>query len=233
MEQTPTDILLVEDDETLREALAFHLEREGYQVRQASNGQAALNEARQQPPDLIILDVMLPGLDGLSICRILRAEQETPIILLTARTGEVDKIIGLETGADDYVTKPFSTGELLARIRALLRRTGSRTTSARRNELQAGDLVINLERRRVFRAGREIALSPKEFDLLTELMRHPGVALSRDLLLERVWGYDFLGDSRTVDVHIRWLREKVEADPSLPHLIQTVRGVGYRFEVES
>lgn len=226
-----TDILLVEDDETLREALAFNLEREGYQVRQATNGQAALSEARQTRPDLIILDVMLPALDGLSVCRILRTEQETPIILLTARTGEVDKIIGLESGADDYVTKPFSTGELLARIRAVLRRASSRTTAARRNELQAGPLVLNLERRRAFRDGREVALSPKEFDLLTELMRHPGVALSRDLLLERVWGYDFVGDSsRTVDVHIRWLREKIEIDPSAPRIIQTVRGVGYRLE---
>ncbi|MCZ7571048.1 MAG: response regulator transcription factor [Ardenticatenaceae bacterium] len=226
-EHKPLEILLVEDDETLREALAFNLAREGYTVREAANGQGALSEARHTPPDLIILDVMLPGLDGLSVCRILRAEQETPIILLTARTGEVDKIVGLESGADDYITKPFSTGELLARIRAVLRRATPRRSS---QELIAGSLRLNLERRRAFRDEREVILSPKEFDLLAELMRNPGIALSRDLLLERVWGYEWEGDNRTVDVHIRWLREKIEPDPSAPTLIQTVRGIGYRFE---
>lgn len=226
-ERKALEILLVEDDETLRETLAFNLSREGYIVHEASNGQTALGEARRASPDLIILDVMLPGLDGLSVCRILRAEQETPIILLTARTGEVDKIVGLESGADDYVTKPFSTGELLARIRAVLRRS---TPRQKGHELVAGPLRLNLERRRAFREDREILLSPKEFDLLAELMRNPGIALSRDLLLERVWGYEWEGDNRTVDVHIRWLREKIEADPSAPVIIQTVRGIGYRFE---
>ncbi len=221
-------ILLVEDDETLREAIAFNLRRENYTVREVPEGMAALAEARREPPDLIILDVMLPGLDGLSVCRILRAEMTTPIILLTARTGEVDKIVGLESGADDYVTKPFSMGELLARIRAMMRRAGRLSNSL---VLERGPLRLNLERRRAFKGEEELTLSPKEFDLLAELMRHPGIALSRDLLLERVWGYDFLGDSRTVDVHVRWLREKVEQNPSAPVLIETVRGVGYRLEI--
>lgn len=220
-------ILLVEDDDILREALAFNLRRQGYEVREASEGQQAIDEARRAPPDLIVLDVMLPGLDGLSVCRILRAEMATPIILLTARTGEVDKIVGLESGADDYVTKPFNTGELLARIRAVMRRAGQ---AANGLVLERGNIRLNLERRRAFRGERELTLSPKEFDLLAELMRNPGIALSRDLLLDRVWGYDYVGDTRTVDVHIRWLREKIEDDPSAPQLIQTVRGVGYRFE---
>lgn len=223
-------ILLVEDDETLREALALNLERQDYTVEQAADGEEALEKAREDPPDLLVLDVMLPRLDGLSVCRILRAEQETPIILLTARTGEVDKIIGLESGADDYITKPFSTGELLARVRAVLRRS-ERQKRNNTDQLETGYVRLNLARRRAFRGDDELKLSPKEFQLLAELMRHPGMALSRDLLLERVWGSDFIGDIRTVDVHIRWLREKVEEDPSQPELIQTVRGVGYRLEV--
>ncbi|HEX8681280.1 MAG TPA: response regulator transcription factor [Ardenticatenaceae bacterium] len=223
----PQTILLVEDDEILREALAFNLSRQGYEVREASEGQQAIDEARRTPPDLIILDVMLPGLDGLSVCRILRAEMATPIILLTARTGDVDKIVGLESGADDYVTKPFNTGELLARIRAVMRRTGQASAGL---VLEGGPLRLNLERRRAFREERELTLSPKEFDLLAELMRNPGIALSRDLLLDRVWGFDYDGDTRTVDVHIRWLREKIESEPSAPQIIQTVRGIGYRFE---
>lgn len=224
-----TTILLVEDDDTLREALALTLERQGYEVRQAEDGEMALASARDAPPDLVILDVMLPRLDGLTVCRILRAEQDTPIILLTARTGEVDKIVGLESGADDYVTKPFSTGELLARIRAVLRRT-ERQDREPADVLEAGPLRLNLVQRRAYRDDEELVLSPKEFQLLTELMRHPGMALTRDLLLERVWGDDFVGDIRTVDVHIRWLREKIEDDASHPDFIQTVRGIGYRLE---
>jgi DNA-binding response OmpR family regulator len=228
MKEKAPSILLVEDDETLREVLAFNLIRAGYEVQECSDGQAALAVARQHAPELIILDVMLPGLDGLSLCRILRAEMATPIILLTARTGDVDKIVGLESGADDYVTKPFSMGELLARIRAVMRRVEQHRETML---LERGPLRVNLARRRAYRGEQELLLSPKEFELLAELMRHPGIALSRDLLLERVWGYDFVGDSRTVDVHIRWLREKIEQDPSQPQLIQTVRGIGYRLEV--
>jgi DNA-binding response OmpR family regulator len=221
-------ILLVEDDESFREVLAYSLQREGYEVREARDGQEALTKAREDTPDLIVLDVMLPGLDGFSICRILRAEMETPIILLTARMGEMDKIVGLESGADDYVTKPFSTGELVARIRAVMRRARPAHSGL---VIEQGPLRLNLERRRAYRQERELTLSPKEFDLLAELMRHPGIALSRDTLMDRVWGYDFMGDTRTVDVHIRWLREKIEEEPSSPAYIQTVRGVGYRFEV--
>ena len=170
---------------------------------------------------------MMPEIDGLTVCRSLRQVSETPILILTARTGELDKIIGLESGADDYLTKPFSIGELQARLRALLRRAGPRRIS---DEIRSGDLTLNLVSRRAFVGERELVLSPKEFSLLAELMRHQGAVLSRDLLLTRVWGYDFFGDSRTVDVHVRWLREKIEENPSQPTRITTVRGIGYRFE---
>lgn len=222
-----TKILVVDDEATIRETLQYNLEKEGYDVVTAADGLEAVNMAREENADLIILDLMLPGLDGLSVCRVIRREQDTPIIMLTARTGEIDKIVGLESGADDYVVKPFSLGELLARVRAVLRRT---TDTRRPDVLEAGDLRLDLIGRRVTLAGRELALTPKEFDLLAALMRNAGVVLSRDLLLTKVWGYDYLGDSRTVDVHVRWLREKIEKDPSSPERIQTVRGVGYRFE---
>lgn len=222
-----TRILVVEDDIALLENLEYNLKREGYEVSTATDGQRALEVARKQEPDLIILDLMLPHLDGLSVCRTLRKETAVPIIILTARVGEVDKIVGLESGADDYITKPFSLGEFLARVRAVLRRAPSRVEV---KELRSGELVVDLSRRRAYMGEKEIQLSLKEFDLLAELMRHRGLVLSRDLLLERVWGYDYYGDTRTVDVHIRWLREKIEHDPSQPELIQTVRGVGYRFE---
>lgn len=220
-------ILLVDDEPTLRETLALNLRTAGYQVATATTGGAALEQARVEQPDLVILDLMLPELDGLTVCRSLRAASDVPILMLTARSGELDKIVGLESGADDYITKPFSLGELQARIRALLRRAGPRHAG---DELSADNLTLNLVSRRAFLAGRELALSPKEFSLLLELMRHRGAVLSRDLLLTRVWGYDFYGDSRTVDVHVRWLREKIEADPANPVRIVTVRGIGYRFE---
>jgi DNA-binding response OmpR family regulator len=220
-------ILLVDDEPTLLETLAFNLRNAGYQVVTASDGVSALERARAEKPDLVILDLMLPELDGLTVCRSLRQVSDVPILMLTARTGELDKIVGLESGADDYMTKPFSLGELQARIRALLRRAGPRRVG---EELRSGDLTLNLVSRRAFLGERELLLSPKEFSLLAELMRHKGAVLSRDLLLTRVWGYDFYGDSRTVDVHIRWLREKIEADPSQPERIVTVRGIGYRFE---
>jgi DNA-binding response OmpR family regulator len=172
---------------------------------------------------------MLPRLDGFSVCRILRQESDVPILMLTARQDEVDRIAGLELGADDYVSKPFSLGELLARVRAIMRRTDRQPTGSR-EVLDAGALRVDTGSRRAWRDSAELSLSQKEFDLLTCLIRNRGMALSRDVLLERVWGYDFLGDSRTVDVHIRWLREKVEPDPGRPIYIQTVRGVGYRFE---
>ncbi len=222
-------ILLVEDDRTLREVVALNLERQGFTVHQVADGEAALAAVRHTPPDLIVLDVMLPKLDGLSLCRIIRAESDVPIILLTARTGEVDKIVGLESGADDYVTKPFSIGELIARIRAVLRRAEGHKAAAQ--VLQVGPLRLDLLRWEATRGGRPLALSPREFRLLAEFMRHPGMVLSRDLLLERVWGPYYVGDVRTVDVHVRWLRQKIEEDPSNPRWIQTVRGVGYRFTV--
>jgi DNA-binding response OmpR family regulator len=222
-------ILLVEDEQVLAETLGYNLENEGYTVLAAGDGVQALDLARQKQPDLIILDVMLPRLDGFSVCRILRGESDVPIIMLTARQDEIDRIAGLEFGADDYVVKPFSLGELLARVRAILRR-GRQGDVGRREVLQAGELKVDTGSRRVWRGARESTLSAKEFDLLVCLMRNRGLALSRDLLLERVWGYDFLGDSRTVDVHVRWLREKIEPDPSQPVYIHTVRGTGYRFE---
>jgi DNA-binding response OmpR family regulator len=209
------------------ETLAFNLRASGYEVVTAVDGVAALEQAQAEAPDLIILDLMLPELDGLTVCRSLRQVSDTPILVLTARTGELDKIVGLESGADDYMTKPFSLGELQARIRALLRRAGPRRLG---DEIRASGLVLNLVSRRAFLDGRELILSPKEFSLLGELMRHQGAVLSRDLLLTRIWGYDFYGDSRTVDVHVRWLREKIEEDPSHPVRIVTVRGIGYRFE---
>ncbi|HEU5088956.1 MAG TPA: response regulator transcription factor [Roseiflexaceae bacterium] len=223
-------ILLVEDEKTLADTLRYNLEREGYSVIAVGDGVQALEHARNDQPDLVILDVMLPRLDGFSVCRILRQESDLPIMMLTARQDEIDRIAGLELGADDYVLKPFSLGELLARVRAILRRS-DRRPSSNRQVLEAGSLRIDTGSRRAWRAGQEIALSQKEFDLLVCLMRNHGIALSRDVLLERVWGYDFIGDSRTVDVHIRWLREKIEAEPGKPAFIQTVRGVGYRFEI--
>jgi DNA-binding response OmpR family regulator len=193
----------------------------------AADGVAALEQANAEKPDLVILDLMLPEMDGLTVCRSLRQVSDVPILVLTARTGELDKIVGLESGADDYMTKPFSLGELQARLRALMRRAGTRHAG---DEVVSGDLLLNLVSRRAFLAGAELVLSPKEFSLLLELMRHQGAVLSRDLLLTRVWGYDYYGDSRTVDVHVRWLREKIEPDPARPTRIVTVRGIGYRFE---
>jgi len=229
VEETQT-ILVVEDEVTLREALVYNLNKEGYTVLQAGTGLEALALARAEAPDVVILDLMLPELDGLSVCRSLRRDPATAasgILMLTARSGELDKIVGLESGADDYLTKPFSLGEMLARVRALLRRTRN---SAPRDTLEAGNLVLDLIARRAMRNGVDLPLKPKEFSLLAELMRHRGAVLSRDLLLNHVWGQDFFGDDRTVDVHVRWLREKIEDDPAHPTHIQTVRGLGYRFE---
>ncbi|MFN7472446.1 MAG: response regulator [Roseiflexaceae bacterium] len=222
-------ILLVEDDATLAEALTYNLEREGYTVLRASDGMTALEMARRDAPDILVLDVMLPRLDGFSVCRMLRKESTIPILMLTARQDEVDRIAGLELGADDYLTKPFSVGELLARIRAILRRSDRQPTTER-DAVVIGGIKLDTGSRRVWRDETEVQLSQKEFDLLACLMRNRGLALSRDVLLERVWGGDYVGDGRTVDVHIRWLREKIEADPSAPAYVQTVRGIGYRFD---
>lgn len=226
-------ILIIEDEQTLANNLADKLRAEGYNVSIAVDGEAGWDKVRAEKPNLLVLDIMLPGLDGLSLCRMIRNERSigrTPIIMLTARGTEVDKIVGLESGADDYMVKPFGLGEFLARVRAVLRRIEDRTGEPIKDELLADDLRVNLTSRRVFKGEEEIKLSNKEFDLLAELMRNKNAVLSRDLILTKVWGYDYFVDKRTVDVHIRWLREKVEDDPSNPRRIITVRGVGYRFE---
>lgn len=226
-----TSILIVEDEANVRETLALNLQAEGYEVATAADGEIGLATAREQAFDLIVLDVMLPVLDGLSVCRLIRKDSNVPILILTARGTEVDKIVGLESGADDYIVKPFGLGEFLARVRAALRRasTNSAVPSVR-DRLEVGDLSLDLIARRAYRGKQELKLTHKEFDLLAELMRNTGAVLSRDLLLQKVWGYEYVGDSRTVDVHVRWLREKIEEDPSQPARITTVRGVGYRFE---
>jgi len=224
-------ILIVEDELTLADNLANRLNEEGFSVITSPNGEDGLDKARAELPDLIVLDIMLPGLDGLSLCRILRRDRATehiPIIMLTARGMEVDKIVGLESGADDYLVKPVALGEFLARVRAVMRRTRKQPVAG--DELESNDLQINLIGRRVHKDGEEIRLTNKEFDLLAELMRNRGVVLSRDLILTKVWGYDSFVDKRTVDVHIRWLREKIEENASDPRRIVTIRGVGYRFE---
>jgi DNA-binding response OmpR family regulator len=232
-------ILVVEDEQSLRETLTYNLKREGYDVLAAEDGLAGLGLARSMQPDLVVLDIMLPGMDGLEVCRILRQEMNVPILMLTARTEEIDRVVGLEVGADDYVTKPFGMRELLARIRALLRRVRMLSQGAepdeaadvtRQKALVFGDLTIDLDRRQASLRGEPLALKPKEYDLLLFLARNRGMVLSRDLILERVWDWSYSGGSRTVDVHVRWLREKIEADPSNPTRILTVRGAGYRFE---
>src|SRR5260221_7538592 len=227
-----TKILIVEDEATLAETLAENLTEEGYHALTAHDGETGLAMIRAEIPDLIVLDIMLPVLDGLSVCRIVRKDQTVahiPIIMLTARGTEVDKIVGLESGADDYIVKPFGLGEFLARVRAVMRRMPGRSTG-QQDELVAGDLRMDLTGRRAFRGTDELHLSHKEFDLLSELMRNQGAVLSRDLILTKVWGYEFFGDKRTVYVHIRWLREKIEDNPSDPQRIATVRVIGYRFE---
>jgi len=228
----PKKILIIEDEETLIQNLAEKLRAEGYNVVTAVEGEQGWELVRSEKPDLIILDIMLPGLDGLSLCRMVRndpASSSIPIIMLTARGTEVDKIVGLESGADDYIVKPFGLGEMLARVRAVMRRIvpGS---PIQQDELISNNLRVNLTGRRIFKGEDEVKLSNKEFDLLSELMRNKNAVLSRDLILTKVWGYDYFVDKRTVDVHIRWLREKIEDDPSNPKRIITVRGVGYRFE---
>lgn len=229
---TMVKILVIEDDQTLRHNLIEKLRSEGFNVIVAEDGEIGLQKIRSDLPDLIVLDIMLPKLDGLSICRMVRHDPATariPIIAITARSNEVDKIVGLESGADDYIVKPFGLGEFLARVRAVLRRLVDRPV-VHQDEIISNDIRLNLTGRRVFKNEEEIRLSNKEFDLLAELMRNKSAVLSRDLILTKVWGYDYFVDKRTVDVHIRWLREKIEDDASNPKRIVTVRGVGYRFE---
>ena len=230
-------LLVVEDDLILLETLEYNLTAEGYRVLTATDGLAALEVARKELPDLVVLDVMLPGLDGFEVCRILRRETAVPILMLTARAGETDRVVGLEVGADDYLTKPFGMRELLARVKALLRRVrldrealSKDSTPPAADRLVFDDLIIDLDRHEVLLKEASLHLRPKEFELLLFLARHKGMALSRDLILERVWGWDYGGGTRTVDVHVRWLREKIEPTPADPQRIATVRGVGYCFE---
>jgi DNA-binding response OmpR family regulator len=222
-------ILVVDDDRKTVDLVRLYLEKDGYHVLCAYDGQQALELARARRPDLLVLDVMLPRLDGLDLCRILRAESELPVILLTARTTEDDKLLGLDLGADDYVTKPFSPRELLARIRAVLRRAGMEAAADEPEEAHFGRLVVNFPGREVRLDGRVVRLTPKEYRLLEILIKEPKRAFTRLELLERAFGYDYEGLERTVDVHLMNLRRKIESDPAQPIYIQTVYGVGYKF----
>jgi DNA-binding response OmpR family regulator len=234
----PESILIVEDEPALRDTLSYNLKKDGFAVEAVGDGRSALESARRLKPDLIVLDLMLPEIDGFEVCRILRKEMITPILMLTARDDEIDRVVGLEVGADDYLTKPFSMRELLARVKAQLRRSRllreelekSNVEDKPQEKLSFKDLVINLTRREVTLANVPLALKPQEYELLLFFAQHKGQMLSREFILERVWGWDFIGDSRTVDVHVRWLRQKIEEDASEPKRIVTVRGGGYRFE---
>lgn len=231
-------ILVVDDELSLQDTLSYNLKKQGYDVETAGTGTEAIELARQNKPDLIILDVMLPGLDGFEVCRILRREMSTPVLMLTARDDEIDRVVGLEVGADDYLAKPFSMRELIARVKAMLRRIRLDREEAAQAEaakplakiMNFDNLCIDSTRREITVDEQVVAFKPKEYELLTFFAQHVGQVLSREFILERVWGWDFIGDSRTVDVHVRWLREKIEAEPAIPQRIVTVRGAGYRFE---
>jgi DNA-binding response OmpR family regulator len=220
-------ILVVDDEKTLRETLSESLEAEGFVVVQAADGREAVEAFRRHKPDLILLDLMLPELSGTEVCRIIRAESAVPILMLTAKSAEVDKIVGLELGADDYVTKPFSFRELLARIRALLRRSEAQAQAPEKDSVHLGHVTVDLAGRRLLRGVEALPVKPKAFELLAFLLRNAGHVFTRDQLLEKVWGYDFAGETRTVDVHVHWLRAQIEEDPANPVYLETVRGVGY------
>ncbi|MEZ7851041.1 MAG: response regulator transcription factor [Candidatus Nanopelagicales bacterium] len=225
-----TRVLVVEDEDSFSDALSFMLRREGYEVFVATDGNAAISEFDKHGPDLVLLDLMLPGISGTEVCRIIRGKSSVPIIMLTAKDGEVDKVVGLELGADDYVTKPFSSRELLARVRAVLRRLGD-SEELLPPTIEAGSVRIDIERHVVSVRGENITMPLKEFDLLEFLVRNSGRVLTRNQLIDRVWGADYVGDTKTLDVHIKRLRAKIEIDPSSPVHINTVRGLGYKFEV--
>lgn len=224
-------VLIVDDEKTLTKALKFNLEKEGFQVETAYNGEEALQKVFDDTPQIVVLDLMLPGLDGFEVCRRIRKTLDIPIIMLTARVDDIDKVLGLELGADDYMTKPFNPRELVARIKAILRRSAPREEGLHK-QIQAGGLQIDLLQHRIRLDNKEIDLTSKEFSLLSFLASNPGRVYSREQLLEQVWGYNYYGDVRTVDVHIRHLREKIEDDPSSPELILTVWGTGYKFREE-
>lgn len=225
-------ILIVDDEANLRHTVGYNLLREGHEVLEAADGEGALSIARKESPDLVILDVMLPGVDGFEVCRQLRSHSGVPILMLSAREAEIDRVVGLEIGADDYLVKPFSMRELLARVKAMLRRKEMDRTVAEpeaEDSIDIDDLTIRLARRRVLVEGTEVPLKPREFDLLAFLARHRGQVFSRDQLLARIWGYDYAGDTRTIDVHVRTLRDKLRDRADAPRWIETVWGVGYRF----
>ena len=225
-----TRVLIVEDEDSFSDALSFMLRREGYEVFIAADGNAALAEFDKHGPDLVLLDLMLPGISGTEVCRIIRGKSTVPIIMLTAKDGEVDKVVGLELGADDYVTKPFSSRELLARVRAVMRRHGEQEELLPPT-IEAGSVRIDIERHVVSVRGEHVTMPLKEFDLLEFLVRNSGRVLTRNQLIDRVWGADYVGDTKTLDVHIKRLRAKIEVDPSHPSHIQTVRGLGYKFDI--
>jgi DNA-binding response OmpR family regulator len=220
-------ILVVDDEKTLRETLADSLESEGFAVVQAADGREAIEVFRRAHPDLILLDLMLPEISGTEVCRVIRAESDVPILMLTAKSAEIDKVVGLELGADDYVTKPFSFRELLARIRALLRRAETQAGAPEPETVDLGRVRVDLAGRRLLRGSEVLPVKPKAFELLAFLLRNAGHVFTRDQLLERVWGYDYAGETRTVDVHVHWLRAQMEEDPGKPVYLETVRGVGY------
>ena len=233
-------ILVVDDEPTLRETMAEALAQDGLRVVTAADGKEALEKFRSESPDLILLDLMLPQVSGIEVCRIVRRESSVPIIMLTARDAEIDKVVGLELGADDYVTKPFSLRELMARIRAQLRRLDAASNDREAGSpsvpsglVRLGAVTVDLAGHRLRRAGADLPIKPKAFELLAFLVRHPGQVFSRDQLLEKVWGYDYAGETRTVDVHVHWLRSAIEEDPGLPVYLQTVRGTGYVLRLES
>ena len=226
-------ILVVEDEENLLAAIKYNLDNEGYLSITANNGTEAIGLVSSEDPDLVILDVMLPELDGLEVCRIIRKDNDVPIIFLTAKDQEMDRVVGLELGADDYVVKPFSMRELLARVKAMLRRQRVKDSFTKvhlEEVLVSGSLSLNTASRILTRDGEILDIKPRAFDLLLLLMQNKGRAFSREQILERLWGTDFYGDTRTVDVHIRWIREEIEDDPSDPTKLKTVRSIGYRFE---
>jgi len=224
-------ILIVDDEKNIVELIKFHLKKENYRVIEAYKGKDALDLYRKEKPDLIILDVMLPDMGGFEVCKTIRKESRIPIIMLTAKGEEIDKILGFELGADDYITKPFSPRELLARIKAVLKRT--RTSNIDTNQIQVGPFKINVNKREIYKNDKLLELKPKEFDLLKLFITNPGRVFTRQYLLEQIWGYDYLGDTRTVDVHIRRLRQKIEDNDKNATYIKTVHGVGYKFVVES
>ncbi len=225
-----TRIMVVEDEESFSEALSFMLKREGFEVEVADDGNAALEVFEQRGADLILLDLMLPGLSGLEVCRIIRSKSQVPIIMLTAKDGEIDKVVGLEIGADDYVTKPFSSRELLARVRSVLRRNGE-PEELLAATIEAGPVRMDVDRHVVTVRGQQVSMPLKEFDLLEILVRNAGRVLTRSQLIDRVWGADYVGDTKTLDVHVKRLRAKVEEEPSKPVHLVTVRGLGYKYEV--